>query len=153
MTNEQIAYLAGIIDGEGCIRVVEEKAKYSRGSVNPRFRMLLQITNTNLGLLEWLKINWGGYIVIKEKYQAKDGITRKKCFHARWYDKKAGNILRQCMPYFIAKKKEALVCLELDDMKKGSVHKKGTMGSIPFSQKEIERRRNLAIRLSALKKA
>ena len=42
------AYFAGIVDGEGCIRVNNA----------PR----LHITNTDKNLIDWIKVNYGGYV-------------------------------------------------------------------------------------------
>lgn len=56
LTDNDLAYLAGIVDGEGCIRV-------ARHSTYPhRFNCILTVTNTNPVLMDWLKQTFGGNI-------------------------------------------------------------------------------------------
>jgi hypothetical protein len=54
-TETELAYLAGIIDGEGCFTLHREKNSH-------RFASQLQIGNTDLRLLEWVKTRFGGSV-------------------------------------------------------------------------------------------
>jgi hypothetical protein len=90
------AYLAGIIDGEGCISVGWRKGKY----ITPT----LQITNTNKDLMEWLVRTCGG---TNYRKGADGRSTRKQC----WYWIAAGRVARDIIeavrPYLIVKNKQA----------------------------------------------
>lgn len=56
-TETDKAYLAGLIDGEGCVGVyVSEKRSY-----RPR----LSITNTNKEVLDWVAETFGGYVTTR----------------------------------------------------------------------------------------
>lgn len=48
-----LAYLAGILDGEGCFSI----GKSSKGYYNLR----VDVVNTDRRLIEWLHVNFGGY--------------------------------------------------------------------------------------------
>lgn len=54
-TEIDIAYAAGIFDGEGCLYI-------SPASKRQTHRLSVQVTNTHTGLLEWFKGRWGGAI-------------------------------------------------------------------------------------------
>lgn len=49
-----LAYLAGIIDGEGCFFISKVPKKEGDGYISEHFRGLLKIDNTEKILLEWL---------------------------------------------------------------------------------------------------
>ena len=51
ITKSDIAYAAGIIDGEGCISI----------SKGPSYRCRVRVANTDLRLVNWLQKTFGGY--------------------------------------------------------------------------------------------
>jgi hypothetical protein len=53
------AYMAGMIDGEGCIAISKRMAK---GGISYSYRNQLQVSNTIRSALEELQIIWGGRI-------------------------------------------------------------------------------------------
>jgi len=57
-TREDMSYLAGIIDGEGCFYLARHKNGH--GFVHPDPRII--VSNTNYDLVVWLKDTFGGYI-------------------------------------------------------------------------------------------
>lgn len=59
MNNTDLAYTAGILDGEGSITLTK------RAKQNPY--PVISVDSTDRELLEWLKTNFGGCIVIKKK--------------------------------------------------------------------------------------
>jgi len=50
-----LAYMAGIIDGEGCFYIGTVKKNTKDGYVNTHYVSLLKISNTDYSLIEWLK--------------------------------------------------------------------------------------------------
>ncbi len=60
MTKTERAYCAGIVDGEGTIsmHIGKQVSKYTGNTVISMVR-LVRVTNTNLGLLEWLQKTTG----------------------------------------------------------------------------------------------
>lgn len=102
MTEAELAYAAGLIDGEGCITIDKSKGTYS----TPRagLKMRVRVYNCNEAMISWLAGNFGG-AVSKAKYKSKP-------YHLdQWYwqllGKKAAEFLQKIYPYLIAKAKEA----------------------------------------------
>jgi intein/homing endonuclease len=90
----KLAYLAGLIDGEGCLRINKEN------------RIGLTITNTQLGMIEWVKENFGGRIYFEEKSR----------IDSKWMDcykieirktKDVVKILEAIKPYLTIKQEKA----------------------------------------------
>ena len=59
-TIAQLAYLAGIIDGEGCF--VIGCYAFSKKTGVPHFHTTVQVTSTDRILIEWLVDNFGGKV-------------------------------------------------------------------------------------------
>lgn len=55
-----ISYLAGIIDGEGCISINHRKK-------TNEYRLRISITSTDKILLDWVQERYGGYIYERKK--------------------------------------------------------------------------------------
>ncbi len=109
------AYLAGIIDGEGCVDAVETLPRTKR-NVSPNFRIRLHVTNTSAHLISWISERFGGYVVVK----ARPGQHKatKTCWNVKWTGGYAELILKGCLPYLIVKKYQAELAFKL----RGMVH-------------------------------
>ena len=55
-----LAYLAGIVDGEGCFWIGKVPKKVGDGYVSEHYRGLLKIDNTDKKLIEWIDIVFSG---------------------------------------------------------------------------------------------
>ena len=88
------SYLAGFIDGEGCIGFTQ-----CRGNLVPR----LVITNTNLDIIEALKEQFGGYITIPKKYNS----SWKQGYHWTLTGNKAVDLLDKCIKHLKIKTSQA----------------------------------------------
>ncbi|GHH57838.1 hypothetical protein [Lentzea cavernae] len=62
----ELAYIAGLIDGEGCLLIYRKKD--SRGGLH--FRCILRIANTSLRVIAWLQVRLGGTAVPAQKPRA-----------------------------------------------------------------------------------
>jgi len=60
-TREDMSYLAGIIDGEGCFYLANCKNGHGYYHTSPR----IIVTNTNYDIMIWLKENYGGHITTR----------------------------------------------------------------------------------------
>ena len=61
MENTTAAYVAGLIDGEGCITITWHRNRSkSSGKDNPRFLPYITVTNTKMEIINWLLENFGG---------------------------------------------------------------------------------------------
>ena len=71
---EQIAYLAGIIDGEGCFYIGRVKqGKYGNGF---QWHAFLKITNCDQELIIWLEQTFGGSKDSRYRWTSKKKFTR-----------------------------------------------------------------------------
>ena len=62
MNNKQdLSYLAGFFDGEGCISIL----KYTKGNWNPSYFLQAQIGQKYGNILDWVKENFGGNVYKK----------------------------------------------------------------------------------------
>jgi hypothetical protein len=95
---EKIAYLAGIIDGEGCIYLGESKGK---------FNSTLTVEMACISVPKWIQDNFGGSLYSR---------IRKDRFKTMWMwrvsSKVAANILSDCYDYLVEKKLEADIFLK-----------------------------------------
>lgn len=107
MTDAELAYAAGLIDGEGCITIdkpggVDRLTKYR----TPRAGLILRVRvyNSNEAMITWLHTRFGG--------TAKKAKYKQKAYHLdQWYwqllGKNAAAFLQQIHPFLVAKKTEA----------------------------------------------
>jgi hypothetical protein len=104
LTETQKAYLAGIIDGEGCLRV--DCGKNGKGTV--KYSITITVANTNFNLIKYLHstTNIGSVLPIPKKGNRKPQL--------RWtvYSKQAEEFLLQVLPYLLVKEPQAKILLE-----------------------------------------
>lgn len=101
---ETLCYFAGILDGDGCIRI----GKYKNAKQELRYRSFIQVGMVNEDIMIWLKENIGG-----NYYTCKPTKHFHK-IHWEWQiNMKEGEIvLKQCIPYMIVRRKQAELYLE-----------------------------------------
>jgi hypothetical protein len=101
MSQADYAYLAGVIDGEGCIRIQRVRA---RGVV--RYQLRLHVANTSRALMDWLEMTFGGHAYARKKPHG--GVVWD------WHVKNGHvpDVLRLVLPYLIVKREEALLAFE-----------------------------------------
>lgn len=111
-TNEELAYAAGIFDGEGTLTV--------RGRSGQRYlEPLVSVSNTDPRMVLWLHERFGGSL----GYKARNGARaeRAKPLH-RWsldgYDA-IGRCIGAVRPFLITKADQADLLLALVKLKKG----------------------------------
>lgn len=118
-TTAELAYLAGLIDGEGNVSIgdTRKSPRKSRGLRKPRkeyvgqinYTTQVSICNCNLEVLEWLKAKFGGLIHIAKK-PGKPGWDIKKAWVMPC--KPCREILQSILPYLIIKKNQAKLLIE-----------------------------------------
>jgi len=101
MASMNLAYLAGIIDGEGCIGFTR-----IRGQLVPR----VSVTNTNLQLIEDLKSKFGGCILTRKPHKP----NWKPASHWVISNRKAVELIDRIYRYLRVKSDQAK-CLFLHD--------------------------------------
>ena len=103
---EKWSYLAGLIDGEGCISISKQVNNYNnRGrSDYIQYGFRISVTNTSLKLMKWLISTFGGV------YYTKREATKKHSTSYEWRPKGRGNneeILLGILPYLVIKTEHA----------------------------------------------
>lgn len=99
-----LSYLAGIIDGEGCFHMCILTKKSYDGYINPHYRGVLKVSNTDKTLIDWLKETFKG----TESACTRSTSSRK--FEREVHDWvvtgfRLLDLCEQVLPYLIIKKK------------------------------------------------
>lgn len=115
LTPTQASWLAGIIDGEGCISIWREKRPKNRSGY--RFRAVLEMYNTNRDLIDSVKAMADGFVVVKRHGRWREGNGHKECWKVTWNRRAIPGMLRMLRPYLVAKREQAdLVMAFCDEM-------------------------------------
>jgi len=145
MTTEQLAYAAGIIDGEGSIGAYT-KDKQGRGGLC----LQLSVANTDIRMLVFLSELWGGSVSTLSRKE-----IRRQLYEWRRVGQDCGNVLEDVLPYLIVKREQAELAIEFArTVRDVWASKKGVPRGTPYLTDEvIERRQEIALELKKLKVA
>lgn len=149
LTKTQKAWLAAVIDCDGCITIHKptpsNKSQYYT-------RVIVGMSNREI-VDEMLKITGIGHTWVATKsFKLFDG--RKKDIYnwavshitANWF-------LRQIKDFLLIKKKQADIGIALQDrINAEDRYKKGKWGAVKLTKKELEKRKKLYLELKELKK-
>ena len=111
LTKEEICYIAGIVDGEGCVRIGQSNKR--RG-----FNLSLVITNTCEELINWLAEKLEGAHIYTQKPVKSHHKTH---YEVKWFGEVAKRILEMLSPYLIIKREITIVALTFPVGVKGCV--------------------------------
>lgn len=132
MLETDLAYIAGIVDGEGCIRIKKAKAYRCQGRVTPGYHASIQIKMVDEPAIRFIAETLGGWYYKQEK-NCKGGRLLY-CWAAS--DKKAADIIRTLLPYLRIKKTQAEAVLELRQLQsEGMKHRTKVTGYRNFPNK------------------
>ena len=103
----ELAYMAGLVDGEGTISVSNSRSKV-KGRLYENSDTVLQVYNCHLGALGWIRERFGGYIYKVPRASAawKDSYAWKTS-HSN-----ACRVLKLILPFLIIKKQQANLLVE-----------------------------------------
>lgn len=104
MSFEREAYVAGLIDGEGCMGIYAKK--YTNSSIP--WRPHLSVTLTNLETLNYLSREYGGRV-----WKHASRPNRKPCWRWMLTGKTALYFVATTYPWLIVKRREAEVMLDV----------------------------------------
>lgn len=104
------AYVAGILDGEGCLTVGLNKAKKTYDA-----RVYVGMTEKAIGVLQRLHNQYGGSLRKSREATEEWGAAWMWCLCG----KEAAAMLRDAAPHLVLKDRQARLLLELEDMKPG----------------------------------
>ncbi len=108
LTVAELAYMAGIIDGEGSICVFPATVD---GRPRSRYCLRLSISNTSRPLLEWVQQRFGGRLV-QVKRNRETALTHKITYHweAGWQH--GASIIEAIRPFLVIKGEQGDLFLE-----------------------------------------
>lgn len=115
MKETDIAYLAGIIDGEGSI-TINRNTKYTNGRVSLRPKVTVSMTHEPTIAHIWSIGNASGNHWIDRR---RTGVNH---YVAEWRYQDAARILRELMPYLITKREQAKLMIELCELREENQH-------------------------------
>jgi len=98
-----LAYIAGIIDGEGCIGI------YTRGKGKGMLRVTVVVHNTNEWLCQWLRFSHGGSVHQDRRFAERN---HKPCWKWSISGKLALVFLQLIFPYLRLKRLQAEIAIK-----------------------------------------
>ena len=124
MKETDLAYLAGILDGEGCIHIKKNKRKDCPKGVQYQLGVSVRMSSENICRL--YQTFFGGRIYQCKKY---------KSYHKQLWQWivtacQASDFLKAVSPYLVEKKEEALLGLKFQSAKSPVKAEKGHRGFI-----------------------
>lgn len=144
VSESQLAYLAGIVDGEGHFNIHKTRAGNQR-CTNTRFQAEVIIVNSSYALMEWLIETFGSSICARKK----DKAHYKQTWRWRIGANNAAELCRWLLPYLIIKKQQAELLIEfIDDRPEKPCRISGRGSKTP--PEEQRRRERLWVRMSEL---
>lgn len=107
MKETDIAYIAGVMDGEGCFRL--EKFKTDRSPIGFQYRTTAELAMCDKSTIEFVSQRTNRHIQIKK---IKSGRT---LYLIIWRNSFAASFMRLLLPYLIGKKEQVKLCLHFED--------------------------------------
>ena len=100
--NENFAYLAGLLDGEGCVTYKQywDRKRKDRPRKYFCWRIQMEIVMTDKKTIEWCCNKFGGNLVEKPRKQHKMQYRWRRCF------RDALEIAKAIVPYSVTKKEK-----------------------------------------------
>jgi hypothetical protein len=125
-----LAYMAGIIDGEGCFWIGKVAKNRSDGYVNGHYRGLLKIDNTNKKLIDWLNNVFNGSNSAISRATSSKKFTRDVYSWIATGDRLL-DLCEQILPYLVLKQQH---CRTMIKFRKSYV---GRIGSTKVSEESL----------------
>ena len=111
-------YLAGLIDGEGCIDVQGSKVPGYPDNIYIRPRLRVCMADSAHDLLENFKLNFGGHICTRELSAKNPQWQNASSWEVTGYGP-ACSVLRNVVNHLILKREQARLCLWMNEHIKG----------------------------------
>ena len=110
----EIAYLAGIVDGEGCLQICKHGPRLRR-ACDYAFR--LRVSNTNLELLKALQAEYGGSIYSPPSHNSSGFGSKRQTSSIDWRGTTAFALVHRILPHLIVKREQAIEILKFEELK------------------------------------
>jgi len=136
------AWMAGFVDGEGCITISKQVRK---NRPSPAYRVSITIANSDRRVLDFFLVNYGGAIYhVHERRRDKHSVKWADAFDWHCPISSSEQFLLDILPYLRIKYQQATYCLEFLRTRvntKQSRRANGTFaGSEGLTAAELEKR-------------
>lgn len=111
MTETQKAYLAGLIDADGCMLICKRRTYGAYKT--PRYTLAVSLQMSHEDTIAWAAAFFGQK-VMKKNPNGKSNM-KKPGYRVTWSSCKARQLLADLLPYFITKRDQAVVAIEFHD--------------------------------------
>lgn len=113
MSATDAAYLAGIVDGEGCIMINRNKAEWRHRATNDGYSLSLVVTMTDEPTIDWM-LSKVGSTKREITFGQRNSLAhiRTPGYSIRITSQHCVEVLEMVLPYLICKKAEALLAIE-----------------------------------------
>ena len=106
-----VAYLAGLIDGEGHISIFRRKPAFPY--ISARYSLRMEICMCSFKTINWIQEHFGGTIYKKRRTRTLDtGKLRKQSYAVSWSSREACVLLQNVKPFLITKSHEADIAID-----------------------------------------
>ena len=144
--NELIAYLAGLVDGEGYVGI--KKTNSRKDCRNPQYHERIQIRMTEESAIKLFKETFGGNYY-HESMHSKYSKRPLYCYQAS--DKLAADTIKKLLPFLTIKKPQALAILELRKSKNDPNSRlRGSPAKRPMKPEIVQFRESLYQKIKAI---
>ena len=132
LTDTEIAYLAGLIDGEGSIMMRRQGS--SRGEQRARFRAQLIIAaTTSLDLISWVTERLGNRWYSTPRMSP----NHRPAWQFHPTEKQSDRLVERCMPYFVVKVRQAQLYIRYRALQRALYHKGPNIRWAPENMKAL----------------
>ena len=108
---EELAYMAGIVDGEGCFYIGLIPKKSGDGYTTAHYRGLLKIDNTDNALIDWLNSTFSGTNSAATRHTSSRKFEREVFSWIATGDRLL-DLCEQILPYLIIKRKQCEIMIK-----------------------------------------
>ena len=144
LTDEQFyIWLAGFMDGEGCIYVSRTKNSNRWGY---QYTLRVELTQANKQLLEDIieRVGFGSNIWNKALNAIKNRKSKRNVYAIKWSSRQAHELLKKIYPYMVVKKAQASLGMEFQELVNEN-YGKGVRLSDEYNHKQVELRELLVL--------
>lgn len=132
MKDIDLAYVAGILDGEGCISITKIRPK-NTNLHNPCYGLQIRVSMVDKAIPLLCQSFFGGYLWQKPPRNEKEKPQWKWAVQS----KEAVKCLNLLLPYLRSKKNEAELAIKFWEIKRHRGGNKGLQGNLPKSKEEL----------------
>ena len=140
VTETELSYIAGFLDGEGSLVV----GKYPKGGRELSYRSFMTVVNTYLPIVEWIQSRVGGKVMVQDP-TGKNPYSKLTCYVLTFSPGEIRRVIPRLLPYLIVKKKQAEVLLAF-------LERQASNASAPVSVELLEFYEQCYQRLKELKR-